>query len=759
MAGLKYAPPPDPYQVRPSGVRVLDRQGMLLRGFLSPDQKRRWQLQLSEISPELIQAVLHHEDRWFHRHRGVNPLAVLRAFYGNLRAGKVTSGASTLTMQLARLTEPKPRTWSAKIHQAWRALQYESLYSKDEILIRYLNLAPYGGNLEGVGAASWALFQKPAAELSWSEACLLAVIPQSPNGHNPVRNPQEAGLARDNLAQSLLVDGLVDGVIHQEILTSPLPEKWYKMPFKAPHFTRWTLQRHPGQPTLKTTLDARMQDRSQRIISDRIRQLRTLGITQGAAVILDSRTGEIRAMVGSAHFSDLKNQGKVNGAIAPRSPGSTLKPFVYALAMDRGLTTSDALLEDVPRWFADYSPKNYDGTFSGFVKTSSALQKSLNVPAVALAAELEHTQGGGLHQFLVDSHIASVNKPSGHYGLTLVLGGGEITLLELASLYGMLARQGLWLPTRDLPAGADTMLASKGRRMLGAGASWMIMNELTGVNRPDEEIKWQGTSDRFEVPWKTGTSYGHRDAWSVGIAGPWVVAVWVGNFSGEGSPHLSGAEVAAPLFFDLIEELNLNEKSQWKRRPETVSEHQICALSGMRTNGLCEQTTQGYYLPGISPETPCSIHRRIELHGSTGQTVCSRCRSDEPSRYETVEWWPALGASYMAASGLTLPAIPEHKQDCPAFGMGSAPTITSPQRDSEYFLRPAVPLHEQSIALQATSSSGTTQLWWFVDGSLLRKVKPGETVFYTPSVGRHQFTVLDNSGRSGSLSVRIHGND
>jgi len=752
---LKLAPPPDPYAKNPAGVRVLDRQGRLLRGFLSPDQKRRWRLTLDDISPQLVTAVLEHEDRWFYRHRGVNPAAIVRAAWGNLRAGHVISGASTITMQLARLTEPRPRTIGAKVYQIWRALQYESLYSKNEILTMYLNLAPYGGNIEGVAAASHEFFNKAAAELSWAEACQLAVLPQSPNGHNPFLHPDAARLIRDRLAGKLLASQTIDRQTHDEILTSPIPHRRWPAPFLAPHFCRWTRQRHPGRSTLMTTLDGDLQRRVREIVSARVNHLRPLGIKQAAAVILDSRNGEIVAMVGSANFFDGKDQGQVNGALARRSPGSTLKPFVYAMAFDRGLNTPEGIIEDVPRWFADYHPKNYDGLFRGVVKTGEALRRSLNVPAVSLAAELENSEGGGLYDFLKDAGVTSLDQPAAHYGLTLVLGGGEVTLLELASLYGTLARQGRWLPTRDLISTASGK--DPGRRLLGAGAAWLTMREMTGLERPDPEILWKGTSRKFDIPWKTGTSYGHRDAWSVGIAGPWVVAVWLGNFQGEGSPHLTGGEVAAPLLFSLIEALPMTDSNSWNERPATVAERQICPVSGSPTGPYCESTTTGFYLPGISPAASCTVHRGIETDAHTGESLCSRCRGDRLTLKSSVQWWPPQVATYLAAGGLALPVIPPHNPQCPVLGANEAPVITSPQRDSEYFLRSGIPLADQALALEASFNAGVNRVWWFVDGGLLQEARPGDRVFYTPAAGRHRLTVVDDSGRSGYLEIRVLG--
>ena len=403
---------------------------------------------------------------------------------------------------------------------------------------------------------------------------------------------------------------------------------------------------------------------------------------------------------------------------------------------------------------SDYSPKNYDGKFRGVVKTGEALQRSLNVPAVSLAAEMETTDKGGLHQFLKSAEVKSIDQPSSHYGLTLVLGGGEVTLLELASLYGLLARQGVWLPTRDLQSPDST--PNSGRRLLGAPASWLTMQELKGVNRPDPELLWQNTFRRFDIPWKTGTSYGHRDAWSVGIAGPWVVAVWLGNFAGEGSPHLTGGEVAAPLLFSLIEGLSLDDEGSWNQRPAGVSQRPICTLSGNPPGEFCDSEITGFYLPGISPTATCNIHRSVEVDALSGESVCSRCRGEGPTRKQAVQWWPPQVATYLLSGGLAQPNIPAHKPHCPAFGAGDAPVITSPQPDSEYFLRRGVPLEDQAMALEASFSPNIRKVWWFADGVLLAETEPGDKVFFLPKAGRHQFTVVDDAGRSGTRGMIVH---
>jgi len=755
-ATLFWWPPPEPHAVKPAGVRVLDREGRLLRGYLSPDQKRRWTLALSEISPELVTAVLQHEDRRFFRHPGVDPVAVLRTAWTNLRAGRVTGGASTLTMQLARLVEPRPRSVGYKLFQMWRALQYEAIYSKEEILAYYLNLAPYGGNVEGVGAAAQVYFGKSARELSRSEAVLLAVLPQAPGRRDPVSHPDAARAARDRLARRLLERGVIEREQVLEVVSSPLGVRTRRPPFVAPHFCRWTRKRHPNRTSVVTTLDLDLQLRAQELVTARVRELRPLGVSQGAAVILDAGTAEVLAMVGSADFADDEHAGQVNGALARRSPGSTLKPFVYALAFDRGLATPLSLLEDVPLRFSDYTPDNYDERFRGVVTASRALRTSLNVPAVAMAAALEQERRGGLYEFLQDAGSVSLDRPAGHYGLSLVLGGGDLSLLELASLYGLLARQGTVRPVRDLrPVATGQQI--DGPRLLSAESAWMTSHELAGVERPDPETRWRGAVGSLPVAWKTGTSYGHRDAWSIGLAGRFVVAVWLGNFDGSGSPHLVGSTAAAPLLFTLIENLPEAGTGRWHLRPAGLLARPVCALSGAIPGPHCRDTVIADFIPGVSPAGLCQVHRRIQLDSGSGLAVCSRCRIAGNWTTRIVEWWPPRVATYLNRGGLVAESLPPHNPGCSELGGGEAPIIVSPAPDAEIHLRRGVPLADQAIALRASVNASSSEVFWFVDGDLVGSTRPGGTVFLNPERGRHRLTVVDDAGRSAATEFRVRG--
>jgi penicillin-binding protein 1C len=557
------------------------------------------------------------------------------------------------------------------------------------------------------------------------------------------------------------------------------------MPFEAPHFTEWVLRRHPEATNLHTTLDRSLQMRAAECVESYVEALRPLGIGQGAAVILDYERGELVAMIGSAGFLDSLHQGQVNGALARRSPGSTLKPFVYALAFDCGLATPATLLTDVPVHFGAYSPENYDGLYQGMIRASCALQTSRNVPAVILASELERKDrkdrqahgagatpcgGSGLHGFLRRCGVVSLDRPSGHYGLSLVLGGGEVTLLELARLYATLAHRGEYLPVRvkagsggswfrprrDEGAGG-TNRASGGTRVLSAGSCYLTLETLVDVTRPDLNMVWRSGTNEVPIPWKTGTSYGHRDAWSVGIAGSYVAAVWLGNFDGTGCPHLVGCEVAAPLLFDLIDLLPRTSVGDWHIPPDDIRMREVCAVSGAPAGEHCPETRWEPFIPGVSPSKLCQVHREIAVDTETGYCVCSRCRVRGRYETEVVEWWPPEVATYLAANGIPVSPLPAHNPDCPIFGSREAPLIVSPQEEMEYRIRQGVPLEDQKVALVASVSTSCHELFWFLDGELVWNGSPSESAFLSPVPGEHTLSVADDAGRTATIGWTVVG--
>lgn len=731
-----------------SSTAVLDQEGELLRAFLAPDEAWRIRVEGDEIPAVLKQAVLAYEDQRFYRHPGVDPIAVARALRANLEARRIVQGGSTITMQLARMMEPKARTLPNKLIEAFRALQLEWQYDKDDLLTLYFNLAPYGGNLVGVGAASYLYFDKHPRQLSLGEAALLAAIPNDPNKRRPDLNEAEARSARAGVLARMIAAGGITQAAASEAEAEQVPVRRYDLPFLAPHLAVHLAGRFDGAERLPTTIDADLQRLAETRLADHLTPWLSQGITNGAVVIIENETQAVRALVGSREFFDSQHQGQVNGAMAPRSPGSALKPFVYALAFERGLATPHSQRYDIPVDYGGYRPENYDRQYRGIVQTEEALIRSLNVPAVGLSAELGPD---AMYQFLKAGGISSLTEPSHHYGLSLILGGSETTLLDLTNLYAMLANGGIYRPYRLL----ESQQEREGKRLLSEGAAFIVTEILSKLRRPELPAVWEWSRDMPTVAWKTGTSYAHRDAWSIGYTPRYTVGVWIGNMDAKSATALIGAEVAAPLLFSLIGLLEKNPSAPWFIEPKDVEMRRVCALSGGGATPYCASSRQERYLPGKSPAEPCTLHREIWIDDETGHRLCSHCRLGRTHYKEVVTQWPAEIAQWLHRAGYPLDAIPTHLPACTRLAVGEPPVIRTPQPGAEYRLRSGVPAEFQQIKLEASVSNGTDRIYWFVDGEMIYDGPPNEQVFMNPEPGRHSLLCVDDEGRSSEVEITV----
>ena len=808
----------------PASPIVLDRNGEWLRAFLAADGMWRFSYQQSVIRHQsqevfdepalsltenrqpitdnyfLHQAVLTAEDRWFYYHFGVNPVSIATALYDNITAGKVVRGGSTITMQLARLMEPKARNVPNKLWEMFRALQLELTYSKSEILTYYFNMLPYGGNIVGTAAASRFYFNKPQHALSLGEAALLAAIPNSPERLRPDRFPDNARKAREKVLNRLLTHRQISEQQWRAALQEPIPTKRYPLPFKAPHLARLLVigkGQHAGPTTrgrIYTTIDVKVQETARRILREYL-EASHAGVVNhrlpstGAIVVMDTRSRQVLAMVGSHDFFDRKALGQINGTLAPRSPGSALKPFVYALALEQGLITPETLLFDVPVTYAGYEPVNYDGKYSGYVTARQALARSLNVPAVNLNARLKNDT---LHAFLKRSGISTLTLAK-KYGLSMVLGGCEVNLLELTTLYAGLANMGEFAPYQlvssyQSPAAQafSEQLSVKGgaiesesaltndrqlvtdnqsRRLLRQETSFVITEMLTTLQLPANTVRnpeaFESTMNLPKIAWKTGTSYGHRDAWCIGYSPELTIGVWLGNFDGKGSSMMSGTDAATPILFALFTALTGQDTHRWFTKPEGLKTREVCTLSGAPVSPHCPTRKSDVYIPGVSPVATCTIHKRVSIDTATGYSLCSHCRNlDETGAqngYKTVlfEEWPAAAATWLAENGFAVPVLPAHNPLCNGAIAGTAPVILSPTEDTVYYIRPGIPLEHQKIRLSASASNRTQELFWFLDGALIFKGKAGQQYWLTPVKGKHLLTCVDAEGRSASLPLHI----
>ena len=756
---------------------VLDRNGEWLRVFLADDGM--WRFSRGEVtSPLLHQAILTSEDRWFYYHYGINPVSIVTALYDNLKAGEVVRGGSTLTMQLARLMEPKARNIPNKLIEMFRALQLENAYSKSEILKFYFNMLPYGGNIVGTAAASRFYFNKPQHALSLGEAALLAAIPNAPERLRPDRFPENARKAREKVLNRLLARQQIAEQHWQEAVQEPIPNKRHLLPFKAPHLSRM-LVKHAKSTTdgrIYTTIDAKVQETAVRILSEylmdaeRKPNLRGSHSTStGAIIVMDTQNRHVLAMVGSHDFFDREALGQVNGTLAPRSPGSALKPFVYALAMEEGLITPETLLFDVPVTYAGYTPVNYDGKYNGYVTARQALARSLNIPAVNLNARLKSAT---LHAFLKQAGISTL-APAQKYGLSMVLGGCEVNLLELTTLYAGLANMGEFGPYQ-----LTKKTENYSKRLLRKETSFIITEMLTNSQLPTNTVKnpeaFERTMNLPKIAWKTGTSYGHRDAWCIGYSPTLTIGVWLGNFNGKGTPMLSGTDAASPILFALFTALTGQDTHRWFTKPESLKTRQVCTLSGAPVSSHCPAHKEDVYIPGISSVAVCTIHKRIYVNEATGYSLCSHCRNlstsdrrkEHDSHFTTetslndaqtriFEEWPADAATWLAENGFAISVLPEHNPLCTGTIAGNAPVILSPAEDTIYYIREGVPLENQKIRLTASASSRTQDLFWFLDGELIFRGNAGEEYWLTPARGKHVLTCVDAEGRSATRPLHI----
>jgi penicillin-binding protein 1C len=742
----------------PSSTALYDDQGKLLRLTLSADDKYRLWVPLADMPAALVDGVLLHEDAWFRWHPGFNPVSLARGAFVTYVQGGNRQGGSTITMQLARLKyRLNTRTPAGKAEQVARAFWLELRYSKNEILEAYLNSAPYGRNVEGVAAASLVYFGKAPDRLSLPEALTLAVIPQDPTRRLRETLADDDGLgaglaaARDRL-YARWRDAHGADAANDALFRLPLALKHpSELPFAAPHaidqIVRENRMAGGEAPRIDTTLDLALQRTLERQLREAVKRLGERGVGNAAAMLVDTRDLGIKAMVGSADYFNAGIAGQVNGTAAKRSPGSTLKPFIYALGIDQGVLHPRTVLRDVPSSFGPFTPENYDGRFLGPVTATDALVRSRNIPAVWVASQLASPD---LYDFLKSAGVARMASQA-HYGLALVLGGGEVTMQELATLYAMLANRGVLKPLRlraDAPRAA-------GVRLLSEEASFMTLDMLRQNPRPDEATT--ATPARLPIYWKTGTSWGFRDAWTAGSFGPYVLVVWLGNFDGAGNPALIGVEAAAPLFFRIADAILAQDRTlaepAWTV-PAHVKRVEVCLASGDLPNAWCPQRGMTWFIPGKSPIRVSDVHRPVAIDTRTGLAACAPY-DPATTRTEVYEFWPSDLARVFAQAGIPR-RKPPAQGDCGELvaGDGQAPRITSPVRGAAYTLRGAHA--DERVAFNVTVDAGVRQVYWFVDDAYVGAAAPGETLFWQAQTpGRHVARAVDDRGRGDARELRI----
>lgn len=726
---------------------VTAEDGTVLSAYLNSDDKWRLYTELEEITPELSKAIIYKEDKHFYSHFGVNPIAIGRALVNNVVKGRRTSGASTITMQVARLLHPVERTYLNKIVEIFRAFQLELKYSKKEILQLYLNLVPYGSNIEGVKSATLIYLGKMPNQLSLAEITALSIIPNRPislalgKNNDLIKQERNKWLKRfekeEVFAKTKITDALVE----------PFDAKRRAAPKYAPHLSRRLKGTIVKTPIIKTALKFNQQLEVEGITKNYIERLKRININNAAVVVVDNATQKVVCYVGSADFFDKTDGGQVDGVKAVRSPGSALKPYLYAKAFERGVAAPKTMINDVPLNIASYEPENYDEKFHGKISVAQALALSLNIPAVKLLDEV------GVDVFvkeLTKANFATIKKQRKGLGLSLILGGCGVTLEEMATLYAAFANYGSYSPLNYLKSDSTKLRIP----IVTPEAAYLVTNVLTQITRPDLPNNYRNSPHVPKIAWKTGTSYGRRDAWSIGYNRNYTVAVWVGNFSGVGVPELSGAEVATPLLFEVFNKVDYNSSRHWYSPPPKIDLRNICSQTGDLPAVYCTDIVEDYYIQGISRSVVCNHKKMLSVSLDSSFSYCTTCQPNDGYIRKLYDNLPVELISYYEDNNISYPKLPPHNPDCFRVFKDNAPQITSPANGREFLIEKAAP---QKIMLSANTPTDVKHIYWYINDVFFKKTKAQQPVFFLPTIGKIKISCADDKGRNSDVYITVEG--
>ncbi|MGC4037097.1 MAG: penicillin-binding protein 1C [Chitinophagaceae bacterium] len=722
---------------------VTDNKGELINAFLTKDQKWRMKTELSEISPLLRKTIVAKEDKYFYKHPGVNFFAVGRAFFNNLLRMKRTSGASTITMQVARALEPRKRNLLNKTIEMFRAFQLELKYSKDEILQLYLNLVPYGGNIEGVKAAAEIYFAKNPDHLSLAEITALSIIPNRPSSLVIGKSNDLIIEERNKWLHRFAEDKIFTEKEIADALAEPLTAKRNTVPHYLPHLS-YKLKRN-GSTLIQTNIDLNTQLKTEKIVEDYIRSQRLKNIKNAAVIILDNRTHKVISYVGSSNFNDTTDGGQVNGANAIRQPGSTLKPLLYGMCFDEGLLTPKMVITDVAINYEGYAPENYDEKYNGYVSVEYALEHSLNIPAVKSLRMLGHEK---FIQKLSTCNFTQIQKDRNKLGLSMILGGCGTTLEELTGLFSSFANEGIYIS----PAYTQTDSVQKKITVMSPAACFMVNEILSKINRPDFPLNWTATEHMPKIAWKTGTSYGKRDAWSIGYNKNFTIGIWTGNFSGVGVPDLSGANIATPLLFKLFNTIDYNNDKEWFSQPKDCDMRQVCSETGLTPSDHCTSLVLDYFIPLISPSKICNNYQEIMISADEKMSYCKSCA---PQTGYKKKWFKMIDPDmqpYFDEKGIAYVKIPPHNPDCELIFKGNAPVISSPTNGTEYLISKKDP---EPLQLISKTANDVSKVYWYINDKFYKASDAGAKQFFIPEEGPVKISCTDDKGRNRNITIRV----
>ena len=734
----------------PYSTVVTDRNNELLGARIAPDGQ--WRFPPRTTTPAKIQACfIEFEDNHFFHHWGVNPVSIGRAAYQNLKAGRVISGGSTITMQTIRLARNNPRTFSEKFIEMIWATRLEFRYSKEKILSLYVSHAPFGGNVVGLDAAAWRYFGHSADDLSWAEAAMLAVLPNSPAMIHLSKSRQALLDKRNRLLTRLHTKGVLDDSSYELALSEPLPQEPKPLPQIAPHLTDYFYQTRNGNYSV-STIDRGIQLQIEELIERWNGEFSRSDIRNIAILVIDVQKNQPIAYCGNVHFNKTNSGNQVDIIRSPRSTGSILKPFLYYAMLQEGSILPHTLLPDIPININGFAPQNFSQQFEGAVPASEALARSLNIPTVTM---LQRYGVPKFYNFLKQTGISTLTRPASHYGLSLILGGAEGTLWDITCAYTDMARCLKGLDKTDcsllLSDSAHNASSVVPTSSFSPCAVWQTFEAIKEVNRP-EEIDWRTIPSMQTIAWKTGTSYGFRDAWAVGVTPRYAVGVWVGNATGEGKPGLVGARTAGPVMFDVF---NLLPSSPWFVRPsEGFVDAEVCHLSGHLKGRFCEETDTILILPAGLKTEACPYHHRINLSADGTQRIYESCINTEATIHKNWFTLPPVWEWYYKQRHPEYKTLPPFKPGC-GEDILRPMQFVYPTMNARIFLPRQMDGSKSQLTFELVHSVPKATVYWHLDNNYLAETQDFHKISLLPSSGKHTMTAVDNEGNTVSVTFFV----
>lgn len=730
----------------PYSTVVTDRNEELLGARIASDGQ--WRFPPRNTTPEKIkECLITFEDKHFYHHWGVNPFAIGRAFYQNVKNKRIVSGGSTLTMQTIRLARNESRTFREKLIEMIWATRLEFRASKEEILSMYISHAPFGGNVVGLDAAAWRYFGHSADNLSWAESAMLAVLPNAPAMIHLSKGRKTLLDKRNRLLKQLLEKKTIDSSTYELAISEPLPDEPHPLPHIAPYLVSRFYQERNGEysrSTINKGIQTQVEDLAERWSNEFGRSdIRNLAI-----LVIDIPSNQVVAYCGNVHFDRKQGGNQVDVIQAPRSTGSILKPFLYYAMLQEGSLLPDMLLPDVPVNINGFTPQNFSMQFEGAVPASEALARSLNIPAVTM---LQRYGVPKFHSFLQQIGLKTINRSSSHYGLSLILGGAEATLWDVTNAYAMMGRSLLQLPQRSCSLLLPTSRITESTDPFQPGAVWQTFDALKEVNRP-EEIDWKSIPSMQTIAWKTGTSYGFRDAWAVGVTPRYAVGVWVGNATGEGKPGLVGAQTAGPVLFDIF---NLLPSSSWFTRPVGIFvEAEVCRKSGHLKGRFCDETDTLLVLPAGLRTEACPYHHLVTLSADESQRIYENCANTEPTLRKSWFTLPPVWEWYYKQHHPEYKPLPPFKAGCGEDTFQPMQFIYPPM-NARIKLPKQLDGSKGFLTVELAHNNPNATVFWHLDETYQAQTQDFHKISLQPAAGKHSLTAVDGEGNTISTTFFV----